>query len=98
ALELRPEELKRVVNPVACQLPPGGATLHGAYTLHYAGPNISDTPRRALILGGGLPSVKRETPRDLWWQAEKRSLRNERAKRAAEAGADVKKQPEGSGN
>jgi len=85
ALELRPEELPRVVDPVACPLPPGGATIHGGYMLHYTGPNISDTPRRALILGGGLPAVKRETPRDLWWQREKRTQREERAKRAAAA-------------
>ena len=97
ALELQPKELKHVVNPVACPLPPGGATLHGGYMLHYTGPNVSDMPRRAIILGGGLPSVKRATPRDMPWQAEKRTLRNERAKRAAEAGSKVEKQPEGSG-
>lgn len=97
ALELQPKAHVNVVDPVACPLPPGGATLHGGYMLHYTGPNVSDTPRRAIILGGGLPAVKREIPRDLPWQAEKRTLRAERAKRAAEAGSKVDKQPEGSG-
>ena len=46
----------RVVDPasvgtgVACPLPPGGATIHAGRTLHYAGPNSTDEPRRALIM------------------------------------------------
>ena len=75
--ELRPEELKQVSHAVACPLTAGGATVHGGYTLHYAGPNLSDQPRRALILSGGLPPIERVVPRDLWWQREKRTLRDE---------------------
>src|SRR5947209_15525733 len=32
---------------VACPIPAGGATIHHNRILHYAGPNISSTPRRA---------------------------------------------------
>lgn len=35
---------------VACPLPAGGATVHAMRTLHYAGPNTSNAPRRAFIL------------------------------------------------
>lgn len=35
---------------VACPLPPGGATIHHCRTLHYAGPNKTDRPRRALVM------------------------------------------------
>ena len=82
--ELRPEELGRVVDPVACPLAPGGATLHGGYTLHFTGPNRTDEPRRALILGGGPPPRRRPEPLDLWWQREKLTARAERAASAGE--------------
>lgn len=55
---------------VACPLPPGGATFHFSRTLHYTGPNRSDIPRRALILGFGTPSIPREQPLDLYWQRQ----------------------------
>lgn len=40
---------------VACPLPAGGATLHQPKTMHYTGPNTTDTPRRAWILNFGYP-------------------------------------------
>ena len=43
-------DLGAVVDPVPCPLPPGGATVHSSRTLHYAGPNTTDEPRRALIM------------------------------------------------
>jgi len=43
-------ELFDVARAVSCPLPAGGATIHTSRTLHYAGPNLSDTPRRAFIL------------------------------------------------
>ncbi len=52
----------------ACPLPPGGATIHGSRTLHYTGPNLSDEPRRAYIMGFGRPSRRRDEPRDFYWQ------------------------------
>lgn len=54
-------------NAVACPLPAGGATLHHCRTLHYTGPNTSDQPRRAYILGFGAPPQKRSTPRRFIW-------------------------------
>jgi ectoine hydroxylase-related dioxygenase (phytanoyl-CoA dioxygenase family) len=53
---------------VACELPPGGATIHSSRTLHYAGPNTTDEPRRAYILTFGAPSEERDEPRDFHWQ------------------------------
>ena len=58
---------------VACPLPPGGATIHHCRTLHGAGPNASDIPRRAYILafrGTVRPDAEfRGYP----WNAEKRT-------------------------
>ncbi len=70
---------------VACPLPPGGATIHLNRTLHYAGPNPTATPRRAYILGFGLPAKPRTTPRRFPWNEIKQTAREERRK-AAEAG------------
>lgn len=72
---------------VACPLPPGGATFHLSRTLHYTGPNRSDVPRRAFILGFGLPMKPRETPRDFYWQrrtATTAARKREAARRKAE--------------
>src|SRR5262249_25958331 len=43
----------------ACPIPAGGATIHHNRTLHYTGPNRTSIPRRAYILGFGLPSTPR---------------------------------------
>jgi ectoine hydroxylase-related dioxygenase (phytanoyl-CoA dioxygenase family) len=87
ALELHPTETGRVGGAVACPMPAGGCTVHGGYTLHYTAPNTSDIPRRALILLGGLPPVKRSTPRENPWTQAKKTAREERAKAfAAKAG------------
>ncbi len=40
---------------VACPLKAGGVTIHQPKTLHYTGPNNSDTPRRAYIIFFGYP-------------------------------------------
>jgi ectoine hydroxylase-related dioxygenase (phytanoyl-CoA dioxygenase family) len=53
---------------VACELPAGGATVHGSRTLHYAGPNTTDGPRRAYILSFGAPTEERDEPREFQWQ------------------------------
>ena len=74
-------------NAVACPLAPGGATVHHNRTLHYAGPNRSDTPRRAYITGFGLPAKQRATPRDFYWNTIKRTARDERRKAAQAASA-----------
>lgn len=57
---------------VACPLEPGGATFHHCRTLHYAGPNTTDTPRRAYILVLGPPGRRRAVPEARPWQEEAR--------------------------
>ncbi len=78
-LELHESQMQHVQGAVACPLAAGGCTVHGGYTLHYTGPNKSDIPRRALILMGGLPAVKRTEPRKLTWMEEKQTAREQRA-------------------
>ncbi len=60
-------------NAIPCPLPPGGATIHHCRTLHAAGPNGSDLPRRAYILAfrsAGRPDTEfRGYP----WNMEKRT-------------------------
>jgi len=51
-----------------CELPAGGATIHDGRTLHYAGPNLSGQPRRALVFGFGLAPVLLDTPNHYPWQ------------------------------
>lgn len=53
---------------VACPIPAGGATIHNGRTLHYAGPNATDGPRRALIMAFRTPTRERSEPRDFYWQ------------------------------
>jgi len=53
---------------VACELPPGGATVHSSRTLHYTGPNATDEPRRAYILTFRAPPEERDEPREFHWQ------------------------------
>jgi len=67
---------------VACPIPAGGCTIHHCRTLHYTGPNRSDSPRRALILGAGLPGVRLDTPRDFYWNKIKTTARAARAESA----------------
>jgi ectoine hydroxylase-related dioxygenase (phytanoyl-CoA dioxygenase family) len=64
---------------VACPIPTGGATIHPSRTFHYAGPNTTDAPRRAYILGFGTPPVKRTEPREFYWNTAKRTPREARA-------------------
>lgn len=71
-----------VANAVPCPLPPGGCTIHHNRTLHYAGPNRSDIPRRAYILGFGLPPTPCEEPRSFPWNDIKQTPREGRAKQA----------------
>ncbi len=66
---------------VACPIPAGGATLHHCRTLHYAGPNTTDQPRRAYIMGFYGEGRKLETPRDHTWNRQKQTARQQRADR-----------------
>lgn len=69
---------------VACPLEPGGITIHLNRTLHYAGPNLSDIPRRALILGYGLDRQPYPTERRFPWNEIKNTAREERRVAAQE--------------
>jgi ectoine hydroxylase-related dioxygenase (phytanoyl-CoA dioxygenase family) len=64
---------------VACELPPGGATFHPGRTLHYTSANLTDEPRRALILMGGLPAKPLVSPRRFEWLERQSAARSERA-------------------
>jgi ectoine hydroxylase-related dioxygenase (phytanoyl-CoA dioxygenase family) len=70
-------------HPAICPLPAGGATFHLNRTFHYTGPNRSDVPRRAYILGFGRPPQPRTTPRRFLWNEQKITPRQERANAAA---------------
>ena len=73
-------DLDKVQGAVACPLPPGGITIHRNRTAHFAGPNVSSIPRRALILGGGLPSYPYPSERRFPWNEIKHAAREDRAK------------------
>ena len=76
-----------------CPLPAGGATFHLSRTLHYTAPNLSNLPRRAYILGFGLPPQPRQAPRDFYWNAQKKTARQERATLAQQKGQEPGKEP-----
>jgi ectoine hydroxylase-related dioxygenase (phytanoyl-CoA dioxygenase family) len=81
---LEMDELPDPKLAVACPIPAGGCTIHHNRTMHYAGPNRSDVPRRALILGFGTkPQPWDGAPRDFYWNKIKKTAREERAKQAA---------------
>lgn len=65
---------------VACPIPAGGCTIHHCRTYHYTGPNLSEQPRRAFIMGGGVPGVPLNPPRDFFWNKIKQTAREERAR------------------
>lgn len=58
---------------VPCPLPAGGATIHAGRTLHHAGPNLTDLPRRAYVLGFEIPPKPSEKPRDFYWNRDKQT-------------------------
>ena len=70
---------------VACPLPAGGATIHGNRMLHYTSPNVSDGPRRALIIMAQLPTRPYPFGRRFPWNERKRTERERRARDAATA-------------
>lgn len=64
---------------IPCPLPAGGITIHRNRTAHYSGPNVSGTPRRALIMMGGLPDAEHLGDRSFPWNEAKQTARSERA-------------------
>lgn len=71
---------------VPCPIPAGAATVHHCRTLHYAGPNLTDEPRRAYIQVFGRPTKPSDTPRDFYWQRVQQTARMAR-RRATEEGS-----------
>lgn len=52
---------------VTCPLPLGGASVHMPLTMHYTGPNASDTTRKAWILHfGSFGRLAKLHPTSLW--------------------------------
>ncbi len=83
------DELPDTKNVAICPLPAGGATFHLSRTMHYTAPNLSNTPRRAYILGFGRAPRPRKEPRDFYWNTQKRTARDERARIAQTQGTKV---------
>ena len=83
-------EMDRLPDPskaVACPIPAGGCTIHSNRTMHYAGANRSDMPRRALILGFGTKPIPYPgPPRDFYWNKMKQTARAAREERAMASG------------
>jgi ectoine hydroxylase-related dioxygenase (phytanoyl-CoA dioxygenase family) len=78
-------DLSVLKDPVACPLPAGGITIHRNRTAHYAGANESAIPRRALILGTGLPNKPYPGPaRRFPWNEAKQTPREARAREATQ--------------
>lgn len=65
---------------VPCPIPAGGATIHPGRTLHYAGPNNSAGPRRALIFDFHLSPIPRHDNRRFLWNEIKKTEREQRSK------------------
>jgi ectoine hydroxylase-related dioxygenase (phytanoyl-CoA dioxygenase family) len=64
---------------VACPIPAGAATFHLSRTLHYTGPNQSDAPRRAYIVGAGTKAEPRGDGRRFPWNESKQTARTRRS-------------------
>ncbi len=65
---------------VIVPLPAGGATVHAGRTIHGAGPNRTNIPRRAYILGFEVPPKLCEQKREFPWLEEKQTANSERRK------------------
>lgn len=66
---------------IPCPLPAGGVAIHHGKTLHYAGPNESDIPRRAYILAFELPPKPSAEKRDFYWNRDKQTANLARKRR-----------------
>jgi len=68
-----------ILNAVPCPLPAGGLTIHRNRTAHYAGPNSTNEPRRALVLSSTLPDRPYPISRRFPWNENKDTRRKQRA-------------------
>ncbi|MHB8636620.1 MAG: phytanoyl-CoA dioxygenase family protein [Fimbriimonadaceae bacterium] len=80
-------DLNPVKDAIACPLPAGGITIHRNRTAHFAGPNTSSIPRRALILGVGLPNRPYPAERTFPWNDMKQTARAVRAQTVSRGSA-----------
>jgi Phytanoyl-CoA dioxygenase (PhyH) len=68
-----------LTNCVAMPMPAGSAVIHHSRTIHGAGGNSSDQPRRAYVLGYAVKGARRHfLTRDYPWNLEKQTAREER--------------------
>jgi len=58
------------MNGEALDCPVGSVLLHHSYCMHYAGPNLTDLPRRAYIAVFSTPPRPLERPFNLPWQTD----------------------------
>ena len=88
-LELTPDARVDTSTPTICPLPAGGATFHPSRTLHFTAPNLSERPRRALIMMFGAPPVLRKDKglpeRRFAWQEKQNTARSQRASASEKA-------------
>ena len=65
---------------VVCPLPAGAATVHECRTLHAAGPNLSDVPRRAYAVGFGVKSWRNVQWREHPWKRAQNTAHENRTR------------------
>ncbi len=58
------------MNGEALDCPVGSVLLHHSYCMHYAGPNLTQLPRRAFIAVFAMPPQPLKRPLNLPWQAD----------------------------
>ena len=63
---------------VACPISAGDCTVHHCRTLHYAGANRTDIPRRAYIMMFAIPPTERSQPREFPWLTLRETSREQR--------------------
>ena len=73
-LELEPDSID-LSSAVACELPPGEATIHTGRTPHYTPPNNSDDFRRADIVMGSAAEIALDQPREFPWRERQAAAR-----------------------
>jgi len=62
-LEMFPLDERKRFSPVAVEMKAGSCTFHDGLTFHYAGPNVTESPRRAMVtifMPGGTTYKKLE--------------------------------------
>ncbi len=64
---------------VAAPVKAGGVVIHFPRSMHYAGPNLTDHDRRALVCGFGYPSDFIHESKSYPWMQAKQTLRQQRA-------------------